>query len=1214
MKKIISIIYLLFVSSIFANAGELAVSTVTTASPQLYIDAQTGKDVKIGLNSIFVNGSNGNVGIGTINPAKEFHVIGNILSSTTIQAPIGNFTNAYFSKINTTLDNLTNVTVSAPVANHSIFYSTTTTVWTNKLIAANNVDAVYIQKVKAYEIMVKLSPVYIQGWDNTDNCAIVALADADDVSKMPCIGIINQPMITGQIYYDAVVVKGKIDNAATGGMYINDVLWVSNSSTLVNVMPTTANTILQKVGVVIYPNLTIGQIFVFGAGISMLDSYLTSADESILRALDTDSEGNLSAIPSAFLSIAQINAKSSSGLKLNDSSNHGLVIKNTGNVGIGTLTPNSKLHVQNYIKTSSGLKLPDGTILTSTAAASSSKVGYTTSDNVPKWTGVELSTSVIYDVSGNIGIGITNPANKLAANNIIESTSNGFKCPDGTVLISTNVLTHAETDPQVGGIASNGIPKWSGSSLETSSLYDSNNYIGIGVTNPTEALSILGAIKFNGTPDGAQDGTLYFDSSSNNIVYRNTYTWVSLTGGAVTYNNTVWQEYGGSVYLSTNPVGIITSTPTEKLEITGNILAGGKIISNKITVSTFTAKDGSGLFFDANNDGTQDVIFYPDGTISHAGGPGKLKVSLADTSQSYLIDKITTTVNNGINISKINPSADEKTSIDLNIYNMPDLGALADNNDFVILYDTGSASHKKVSKQNLLREEPIHLTGTTINISNGGYYSIKTNDLNSNVYIPDADANNSGTEFTLVKEDTGTGKVIIQTAASSQEIYGQTYQTIKERGKDLSIIADWNGGTGKYLKVEGSRFSSGEGYAQGAMQSWDSAEEYWKTTQDNARYIDDVITVGDGTASDNILMYIDTADGDPNSNSRLEFVNDYLSLGYRGMLYKNPAVNEKSTLNIETQDEESGFTCMVQGADAYNHGAYFNLYSNEVGGTGPRGWEIGKGVGSSPPCTFKTWFATMVLQLNYDGTVYVPNNCGIGTSAPMSRLDNYGALNQKVTNISFNYTAADEVNLLADASSGNVTIALPQSSATNGRKYFAKKTDSSSNVVTLDPNSAETIDGIATRDIKFENSAIEVVNNGTNCSLIGDYSRFGKSFIYSVSDALSTTTSTTFQEKLSMSAEGLTEGTYRISWSYAWYHTSAFNNFEARLQQDNTTNLMLHTQEPQDAATTQRNYASGYTITTLTAGNHTFDIDYRTNSNGVTSGIAEARIEIYRVN
>ena len=131
---------------------------------------------------------------------------------------------------------------------------------------------------------------------------------------------------------------------------------------------------------------------------------------------------------------------------------------------------------------------------------------------------------------------------------------------------------------------------------------------------------------------------------------------------------------------------------------------------------------------------------------------------------------------------------------------------------------------------------------------------------------------------------------------------------------------------------------------------------------------------------------------------------------------------------------------------------------------------------------------------------------------------------------------------------------------------------------------------------------------------------FGTAYQYAESDAVSITTSATFQQKLRLTTSSLAAGTYRIGWSYQWNHDSTSNGFEGRVQIDDSTEVMFHQQEPQDSAGTfgstgsdQQHQLSGFKHISLSSGVHTIDIDYRTNSAGNESSIWNTRIELWRV-
>lgn len=72
-----------------------------------------------------------------------------------------------------------------------------------------------------------------------------------------------------------------------------------------------------------------------------------------------------------------------------------------------------------------------------------------------------------------------------------------------------------------------------------------------------------------------------------------------------------------------------------------------------------------------------------------------------------------------------------------------------------------------------------------------------------------------------------------------------------------------------------------------------------------------------------------------------------------------------------------------------------------------------------------------------------------------------------------------------DATSGSMTINLPTAAGITSRVYIIKKIDSSSNTVTIDPNSTETIEGDSTYVLSAQWDYVRLVSNGTNWEVIG---------------------------------------------------------------------------------------------------------------------------------
>ena len=131
---------------------------------------------------------------------------------------------------------------------------------------------------------------------------------------------------------------------------------------------------------------------------------------------------------------------------------------------------------------------------------------------------------------------------------------------------------------------------------------------------------------------------------------------------------------------------------------------------------------------------------------------------------------------------------------------------------------------------------------------------------------------------------------------------------------------------------------------------------------------------------------------------------------------------------------------------------------------------------------------------------------------------------------------------------------------------------------------------------------------------------FGTGFDSEQSLAISTTTSTTFQTKVTFSYTPPAAGKYLLLVSYGWNHDATNSDFEARVQQDAVTLGQIHKQEPQDSGggdptgTDQRYLAMRYYLldfTTTTA--KSFTLQYRTDDAGDESSIWDAYLCCFRV-
>lgn len=71
-----------------------------------------------------------------------------------------------------------------------------------------------------------------------------------------------------------------------------------------------------------------------------------------------------------------------------------------------------------------------------------------------------------------------------------------------------------------------------------------------------------------------------------------------------------------------------------------------------------------------------------------------------------------------------------------------------------------------------------------------------------------------------------------------------------------------------------------------------------------------------------------------------------------------------------------------------------------------------------------------------------------------------------------------------DASSAAFTITLPAAATVPGKEFIIKKADPTVNLVTIDANGSETIDGATTKKLATQNESIKIVSNGTSWDIL----------------------------------------------------------------------------------------------------------------------------------
>jgi hypothetical protein len=105
---------------------------------------------------------------------------------------------------------------------------------------------------------------------------------------------------------------------------------------------------------------------------------------------------------------------------------------------------------------------------------------------------------------------------------------------------------------------------------------------------------------------------------------------------------------------------------------------------------------------------------------------------------------------------------------------------------------------------------------------------------------------------------------------------------------------------------------------------------------------------------------------------------------------------------------------------------------------------------------------------------------GLATSLSYHRPGTQVVVSQSAT-----YTARVEDDVvLVDASGGARTVNLPTAVGNTGATITVKKTDSSGNAVTVDPNGSQTVDGASTHALSSQYAKVTVVSDGANWAVV----------------------------------------------------------------------------------------------------------------------------------
>ncbi len=234
---------------------------------------------------------------------------------------------------------------------------------------------------------------------------------------------------------------------------------------------------------------------------------------------------------------------------------------------------------------------------------------------------------LVLKASGNVGIGTTNPQNKLSV----------YGEGNPALEISAGNVPHILLKNGYGGVAlfdvynDNTLRIGTELNSGTQQFVLAHGNIGMGTATPQAKLDVRGSV-IAATPDFVNGSSGSFLQIQQAAGSGNTYSDIgAFSNGGQAWNNLILQRGGGNV-------GIGTTTPTAKLEVNGNIIA--KEIECKSTIAANAIKTRSiqTELIAANEIRANDLQLKPTAWADHVLAPDYALPSLASV-ETHIADK-----------------------------------------------------------------------------------------------------------------------------------------------------------------------------------------------------------------------------------------------------------------------------------------------------------------------------------------------------------------------------------------------------------------------------------------------------------------------------------------------------------------------------------------------------------------------------------------------
>lgn len=221
---------------------------------------------------------------------------------------------------------------------------------------------------------------------------------------------------------------------------------------------------------------------------------------------------------------------------------------------------------------------------------------------------------------GNVGIGSSDPQERLHINGALrlDQSQPTFRFYSGPTFLA--FFQHSFDNLSIIN-RMNGSLKL-GTNSNTKMTIDSNGFVGIGTSTPTQMLEISGKLKLGNDVNVATGGELRYNSASQDFEGFDGANWKSLFGG-------LWSKNVDDVYYTAGKVGIGLSNPSYRLHVGGELAIDNPIpalyMKNGVNpLALIVTSENTGLWLQTV--GNKPIEFFTNGnnqmTIDGAGNIG----------------------------------------------------------------------------------------------------------------------------------------------------------------------------------------------------------------------------------------------------------------------------------------------------------------------------------------------------------------------------------------------------------------------------------------------------------------------------------------------------------------------------------------------------------------------------------------------------------------